>query len=266
MRSRGYCFTINNFTDDDIVYVMSLYDDNSADYLVAGFETGESGTPHIQGYVHFPNAVKFDSLKSIIYGAHIEQANGTPQQASDYCKKDDDYYECGKVPKSGKRTDLDEMFKKVLKVPLKEFARENPSQYARYHNGIRALKSVLTEDSVFSIRLFRGSNPMSHFKNTVEYINEKLCDDPSIDFAKCTNEKPIVFMYYQNAYYQLLEKLLYGIPIDVKVGFQWTKFLPKTIILHIDTNVHDLDQFEDITLPDGYTLENDIIKSPPSLD
>ena len=58
-RSRGWIIVINNFNDDDIADMMSLYEVSKADYVLTSFEVGESGTPHIQGYVYFSNKKTF---------------------------------------------------------------------------------------------------------------------------------------------------------------------------------------------------------------
>ena len=78
-------------------------------YLVVGKEVGENQTPHLQGFIYYENPRSFKSMKKLLLRAHIEPAKGTPLQASDYCKKDGNFYEYGKLPNQGKRTDLDEV-------------------------------------------------------------------------------------------------------------------------------------------------------------
>lgn len=100
---RAYCFTINNYTDLEYTTVTAM----DCRYLCVGKEIGESGTPHLQGYVYYNNPRAFKSVKKIMPRAHIEPAKGTPLQASEYCKKDREYLEKGELPKQGGRTDLE---------------------------------------------------------------------------------------------------------------------------------------------------------------
>ena len=97
-RSRGWCFTINNYTEEDenIVYAMSW----DCAYIVCGREVGESGTPHLQGYIYYKTLVSLKQMKEVHPTAHWEPQRGTPQEASDYCKKEGDFYECGNIPMS----------------------------------------------------------------------------------------------------------------------------------------------------------------------
>ena len=69
-------------------------------YIVCGREVGDSGTPHLQGYIYYKNAVRLSTMKEVHPTAHWEPQRGTPQQASDYCKKEGDFYECGNIPMS----------------------------------------------------------------------------------------------------------------------------------------------------------------------
>lgn len=95
-RARGFCFTLNNYTEEDVALVQTW----SVAYLIFGKEVGESGTPHLQGYVYFANAKTLASLKKLHGRAHWEIARGSPEQASVYCQKDGDFVEMGTKPKS----------------------------------------------------------------------------------------------------------------------------------------------------------------------
>lgn len=106
-RFRGWCFTLNNYTDAEQKDLRALGDDARTTYLVFGRETGEQGTPHLQGYVHFSSGVSLQTAKRRISGrAHLEAARGRPEEAAGYCKKDGDFEEYGVCPVAGKRNDL----------------------------------------------------------------------------------------------------------------------------------------------------------------
>ena len=68
-------------------------------YIVCGREVGDSGTPHLQGYVYFHNAMRISSVSEYIPRAHLEVARGTSQENYDYCTKDGDFYQWGERPK-----------------------------------------------------------------------------------------------------------------------------------------------------------------------
>lgn len=71
-------------------------------YMVFGYERGDEGTPHLQGYVHFANAKTLSAVKKMMPRAHLEIRKGTVDQAVAYCIKDGDYEEYGKKPLSQK--------------------------------------------------------------------------------------------------------------------------------------------------------------------
>lgn len=106
-RYRGFCFTINNFTDADEVALNDLFDPLRVKYLVYGYEVGKLlKTQHIQGYVEFKNARTLSAVSKQLVRAHLEPRRGTPTQASQYCKKDGNFVEHGTLPQQGKRNDL----------------------------------------------------------------------------------------------------------------------------------------------------------------
>lgn len=100
MKSRSWCFTINNYTDRDIASVLAL----DAVYVCYQKEIAPTtGTPHLQCYVYFKNQ------RAMQRGlGHWEKANGTPIQNKTYCSKEGgtDFWEKGELPMQGARMDL----------------------------------------------------------------------------------------------------------------------------------------------------------------
>lgn len=90
-RAKRWCYTLNNPTTE---YTL----EDLCEYHVFGREKGELGTPHLQGYIIFKKQLVLTAVKKLLPGAHLEVARGTPQEASDYCKKDGDYFEYGELP------------------------------------------------------------------------------------------------------------------------------------------------------------------------
>lgn len=98
-RHRSFCFTINNYTEDVYVLVQDLL--RSAKYGIVGREVGESGTPHLQGYVQFANPRNFRGVCAALPGGHVEVAHGTPSQNQAYCSKGGGSVEFGTLPSDG---------------------------------------------------------------------------------------------------------------------------------------------------------------------
>ena len=95
MSKRGWCYTLNNYTVEEHEKLQSL----ACKYHVIGEEEGESGTPHLQGFIYFASAKTFLAAKKVIgERAHIEEMKGTPAQAAEYCKKEGRFWEQGGCP------------------------------------------------------------------------------------------------------------------------------------------------------------------------
>lgn len=130
-RSRGWCFTCNNYTDDDIARVMDV----QCDYLIVGFEVGDEGTPHMQGYFYVKNKYRFFEAKRQLYPKfHIEIQKGTKIEALTYCMEDLDYWEKGKRPRQGHRSDLDVIHYELKSgVPVSQIAEDYFSRWVQYN-------------------------------------------------------------------------------------------------------------------------------------
>jgi len=94
MRSRGWCFTLNNYTQAEYIQLQEI----DCRYIILGKEIGATGTPHIQGYVYFDNAKSRRTVSRLCTRAHLEPRYGSNQQATDYCKKEGSFWEKGTPP------------------------------------------------------------------------------------------------------------------------------------------------------------------------
>lgn len=135
-RARNYVFTLNNYGPTDLNDIAFRCVD--AKYIVIGHEVGENGTPHLQGFVCFENARSFKQLKALIPRAHIEIkcGNSTFKQASDYCKKDGNFFEQGNLPKDPAAKGEDEKTRWAAIIELaragdwETLCEEYPVEYA----------------------------------------------------------------------------------------------------------------------------------------
>ncbi len=141
MSATRWCYTLNNPSPDESTHIADLGGAHGIIYHIFGREVGDSGTPHLQGFVIFRNRKTLASVKSIISARlHLETTRASNQAASDYCKKDGDFVVYGTIPSDsrGNRSDWDafkEWVVSIDRVPSNlEVAGEFPSLFARYPN------------------------------------------------------------------------------------------------------------------------------------
>jgi len=66
IRATAWCFTINNYTDQDIQQAQAL-----DGFVIFGYEVGAEGTPHLQGYYEAPRRVDRSALSKKLPRAHL---------------------------------------------------------------------------------------------------------------------------------------------------------------------------------------------------
>lgn len=140
--SRSWVFTLNNYNADDVKALHEI----KCRYLVYGKEIGKKGTEHLQGYIEFDNATRFNKMKQLIKKGHFETRRGTRDQARDYCMKDGNFTEIGDWTKGGqgKRNDLKTAMDMVKEKKTRlEIMEEVPSTYARHSKFIEQYKGEL---------------------------------------------------------------------------------------------------------------------------
>lgn len=207
-RSRAYCFTLNNYTDDTLYGLTALYYDSDCSYLILGFEIGDSGTPHIQGYVYFKTQIPFSTIKKIIPHCHIEKAKGKPAEGIQYCMKDGEFWEFGTIPIQGKRTDLTILVERAKSGWSDlELCEANKNQYLYHYRGLTHVRKLYEQERTkvldVSFILFNENEIGSvyQFVKTLEprsYIHAKLNEtDLGFIFEKYySNDYDFVFQIY----------------------------------------------------------------------
>lgn len=143
-RFHGWCFTINNYTEDDIQRVNSFGLDlgDDADQITFGgysfpeiiravwaYEVGAQGTNHIQGYLFHERQTSRKIISRILPGAYLAPARGSWGQqltyiVGPYDKREGmtikskpynpDHVIIGSEPEQGRRSDIEAFTRAIL--------------------------------------------------------------------------------------------------------------------------------------------------------
>lgn len=235
MAARNFCFTINNYTELEEQEIRKW----KCRYVIGGYEVGESGTPHIQGYIEFREPHKLGGLKKLHSKAHWEIKRGTREEARKYCMKEGKYFEEGdwKSGGQGKRTDLKKI---VTKLEEGERATEiilsDPETASRNLRWLEKAQEIIDKKQTKAFRKVRtivltgkagcGKTKYVHENNeNVFTVNP----EDSFPFDGYDGEKVILIDdFYGNLKYTQLLRVLDGhqLRINIKGGHRyarWTK-------------------------------------------
>jgi len=82
-----WCFTVNNYTVEQIERLERIFQHECSWYIFQE-ETGENGTPHLQGTLRLKNRKRLTEMKKIDSGAHWESTKSI-QASIVYCTKEE---------------------------------------------------------------------------------------------------------------------------------------------------------------------------------
>ena len=235
-KSKHWCFTLNNYTESDC----QRLDNIDCTYIIYGKETGQNGTPHLQGFLSWPIRKSFLWTKeSLGHKVHLERAKGSPKQASQYCKKDGDFIERGVLPGGqGKRTDLQEVYQSIIQGQnLRDIAEQNPTAAIKYSTGILRLQQYVrpNRDSPPTIWTFWGPTGTGKTRRVWDFADlDQLWLHPGGQwFDGYMGHQSALFDDFDGSWFKItyLLKLLdrYVFTVPVKGGFTW--WAPSTIYI-----------------------------------
>ncbi len=146
MKSRFFCFTLNNYTESDCDLLYTLPHLDRGAYAE---EKGDSGTPHLQGFLQMDRRFTIGSLVTniISHGVkhpHLEIMRGSIAHNKDYCSKQNELVEFGEKEWSykGKRNDIATFLQAAEELPELELAREHPVAFAKYHKAATIVRNA----------------------------------------------------------------------------------------------------------------------------
>lgn len=141
-KSRNWCFTLNNYAAMELDKIEDYHKGHPETYIIYGKETGDEGTPHLQGYIHLITPQAMSYIKKIVPRAHIEKCKGSPAENIAYCQKDKDFTEFGAKPMTQQEKN------KKKQAQLLEYAKagdiskiqeEFPGQYLQQYRNIHQI-------------------------------------------------------------------------------------------------------------------------------
>lgn len=93
---KRWCFTLNNYTDEEVDNLISIFRSNSS--YIFSKEIGDCGTPHLQGYVEFLAKQRLTAIKKFNNRIHWERCKGNRETNVNYILKDySEVYQGGPV-------------------------------------------------------------------------------------------------------------------------------------------------------------------------
>lgn len=200
LRSRAWCFTINNDSFDDLKTLL----DATFEYLVFGFEVGEKGTPHMQGYIYFKNAVIQSTVKGVLPRAHLEIAKGGPDSNYDYCSKDGNYYEFGDKPLQGKA--CFDKISEAMKNP-----EENFHLFHQYRKAFNEYTNSIKKDHEPKLIILSA-------KDKYDYAS-KCTSEVSLWPSEYDGETILIEPCYTQGYHEVMPWLR-KMPLKYRIGYE----------------------------------------------
>lgn len=254
-KRRDYPFTVNNETQLDCEQILAL----NYKYLVIGIETCPTTlTPHLQCYVYLHNAITAKSLSKKIPRAHIEYPRKSPQKNADYCKKDGLYYEYGKFPQAGFRSDLHSIMERIDEgATEEEIRKEFPSQYLMYRNRINELIPNVIQKKTRKVFRLRTCD-------TYKIPGALFCDEIPSNYYN--GQKVVITTSLCSFSTEKVQQWLHGFPPYFKFGYTNKLFDPDYILFAGKYSSDFFPDIEYICLKDGLVDGDTIIEDVDQQD
>lgn len=241
--AKRWVFTLNN-PDTDFDDHWKEYLEESPDTQCSAWqhEIGENGTHHIQGVLILLQRYTLSRMKTILDRAHWEVMRGKPEQARDYCTKEETRapgtspFEWGdwNIARQGKRSDLQEIKRKLDEGATEELiAEEHFGSWCRYQRSFKEYKRLRTEPRNFKTEVEVVVGPTGTGKSTYANSHEDLYFKQNSNWWDGYNGQATVVLDDFYGWIKLDEmlRMMDRYPLLVQTKGGQTQFLSKKLIL-----------------------------------
>lgn len=247
-RSRGYCFTLNNWTNDDVAQLMELTEDGFVSYLVIGFEIAPTtGTPHLQGYMHFDNGKTMRAVCDRVHRISLQEAKAQGENYDRrylYCMKDDtkefpeDYWEYGIRPHEGKNTSSDKVINAIKEGKKYDQLLELFPSFMMFHG--KKVESYLQKLKKPEATKFYCINPVDDaFQECYEYFNwdekTKVVTITELVELEAYEDYDHIILLEGGTFERRMNLWPRGAPITYRYGYELKKVICKKFIISTTT-------------------------------
>lgn len=181
LKSRDWCFTLNNYTPEDLIRAKNSITNFNIRYIGWGLEVGKrKGTPHMQGHIYCDNARALGGLLDIFQKrAKWFMCKGTFEQNVTYCSKQGNYKFFGDPPQQGKRSDLRHVAEVLQSTrSFSTACTFVPEATIKYHNNMQKLHGYYWNKKDYSFKPKRviwlyGKAGLGKNRRVYQAINEE---------------------------------------------------------------------------------------------
>lgn len=215
-----------------------------ASFTVFGWETGESGTLHLQGYTELPNRLRLAAIREL-FGprVHAEKRKGSQRQASEYCTKEGNYERYGICTSivSGQRTDLEQLHTDLkLKRSIESISDEHFSAFIKYRRSIEAYIGLHSDKRnwITEVIVLWGATGTGKTRRVYE-DNENVWSYPGSGwFDGYRGNDVVLFDDFSGSEFKIgyLLKLLDRYPMDVPIKGGFVNWKPQKIYITSNLN------------------------------
>lgn len=235
-----YVITINNFKNNDAALsglgeVLEARLNVKA--AVWSYEQGETGTPHVQGYIQLKSKCKWPALRNKIkpIGGWCAPAKGTAQENIDYIahtgKHEDKpglikgpwYFGDLKMSGPGSRSDIDGLVSDIKKGhSLKKLAEDHTGTMLKYFNNAQKISQLLnkkTRSFMTELYIYTGvaGSGKSHaaYHEAVQYLKDAgLEEEPYYLMVPSNKNAPLWWQDYIGQAVVIIDDFYGSIDID----------------------------------------------------
>ncbi len=191
--------------------------------MVIGEEVGESGTPHLQGFITFKRSYRLAALKKLFPTCHWEPSKTT--DAGNYCMKEKYVVEDNRA--QGKRTDLALVVETAKSGGLAMCVEQHPTAFIKYHGGIEKFCYYIAAACAFKPRVvwIHGPTGVGKTRAVVESEPDLWISGKSLRWWDgYHNQEAVLFDDFRRdfcTFHELLRILdRYPYSVEVKGGYR----------------------------------------------